>query len=61
MICTADCLNVELDKITTIRLENQDPIGFIKHYQRDPEPKVNGRTLSKKLAFIDRAKTLNKI
>ena len=51
-ICTSDCLDVELDKITNILLENGYPIKFIKKYLNDPKPKANIYTASKKPVYI---------
>ena len=51
-ICTSDCLDVELDKITNILLENGYPIKFIKKYQNDLKPKATIYTASKKPVYI---------
>ena len=51
-ICTADCLNKELDKITTTLLEEGYPVGLTRKYQNDPEHKANTHILSKKLVYI---------
>ena len=51
-ICTSDCLDVELDKITNILLENGYPIKFIKKYLNEPKPKVTIYTASKKPVYI---------
>ena len=51
--CTADCLNTELDKITTTLPENGYSIGFIRKQQRDPKPNTNTCTVSKKLVYIN--------
>ena len=52
-ICTADCLNNELDKITSTLLENRYPIVFIRKHRRDHKPKTNICTVSQKLVYIN--------